>query len=68
MTQREAEHRSTLPEVVADAETYGLRFCDIDRSIKLYRQVAPGEPFDQWEWPRRIAALRLSRAGLVDHI
>lgn len=47
-----AEHR-------ADVTRYGReRFMDADSSLRLYERLGrPGNDWQRWEWPRRLAAL-----------
>ena len=45
-------------QVSQDVETYGDRFLDVDRSIRLYDQLGrPGNDWQAWEYPRRLARL-----------
>jgi len=57
MTQAEAEARSLLADVRADAATYGDVFLSVDRSIALHHRLGLTEPWNEWEWPRRLARL-----------
>jgi hypothetical protein len=65
LDRAEAERRSHLPDVLVDAAHYGTRFCGVDRSVHLYRTLGITEPWDEWEWPRRLAAIRLETANRV---
>lgn len=58
MTRDEAEARSHDADVVADAARYGVVFCSVDRSIALHGRLDITEPWNEWEWPRRLAVLR----------
>ena len=49
------------PEVTdehrADVTRYGWQtFCSVDASIRLHGKLGITEPWNEWEWPRRIAA------------
>lgn len=49
------------PEVTdehrADVARYGWQtFCDVDKSIRLHGKLGITEPWNVWEWPRRLAA------------
>ncbi len=43
--------------VRSDAERYGDVFLFVDRSIDLHRKLGIKEPWNEWEYPRRIAVL-----------
>ena len=59
LERAEAERRSLDASVVADAEQYGLRFCETEKSLRLHKSLGITEPWNEWEYPRRIAAIRL---------
>jgi hypothetical protein len=45
--------------IAADVAAYGDRFLDTDQSIRLYERLGrPGNDWQAWEYPRRLAALR----------
>jgi len=51
-------------QVSQDVETYGDRFLDTDKSIRLYAQLGqPGSDWQAWEYPRRLAYLERRTAG-----
>jgi len=52
----ESEREAAM--VDSDVDTYGDRFLDTDRSIRLYDQLGrPGNDWQAWEYPRRLARL-----------
>jgi len=57
----EAEQRSYDSAVIADAQRYGLKFCG--DSIRLHKKLGITEPWNEWEWPRRLAAIRIAKGG-----
>jgi hypothetical protein len=51
-------HPTVTDEHRADVARYGwATFCDVDRSIRLYNKLGITEPWNEWEWPRRLAAI-----------
>ncbi len=43
--------------VQSDAEKYGDAFLSVDRSIALHGRLGITEPWNEWEYPRRLAVL-----------
>lgn len=59
ITRQEAEKRSRDPKVIAMVKEYPGVFGDTDRSIALHHKLGVSTPWDEWEWPRRLADLRI---------
>jgi diguanylate cyclase (GGDEF)-like protein len=59
LTQQQAEELSFSPEVVADVKAHPNSFHTTDKSIALHHRLDVKEPWNVWEWPRRLAAMRL---------
>jgi len=43
--------------IQSDAERYGDTFLSVDRSIALHGRLGITEPWNEWEYPRRLAVL-----------
>jgi len=60
--------KAKSPEVLADVAKYGDVFASVDRSIALHRDLKIKEPWNEWEWPRRLAYLNRPREHPYDGI
>lgn len=58
ITAAEARRRSKLPEIVAEVAAKPERYCSVDGSLHQHKRSGSKEPWNEWEWPRRLAALR----------
>ena len=66
MDQREAERWSRDPEIIAEVAQSPDIWMDTDRSIHRWNQLFRADseqgrrvpPWNEWEWPRRLAAHR----------
>lgn len=68
MERLDAERRSYEPEVVADLERFGVgAFMSVDMTLRLHLRHKIAEPWNEWEWPRRIAAHRATRQAFGVH-
>ena len=83
MDLEEAKKRSHDPEVVDEVAREPGIWMDVDRSIHRWNQLFRADeergkrvpPWNEWEWPRRLAALRIDhettlryKVGYVDPV
>ena len=45
---------ATDPDVARDVDKWGADFADIDKALRHHRNSGTKEPFNEWEWPRRL--------------
>lgn len=42
-------------EVQHDIDAHRISWSNVDATIRLHRTLGVGEPWNEWEWPRRVA-------------